>query len=132
MNRNLFKFIFNRALFSTKASKETISVSFTKADGSSTTVDGQVGKTLLDVVLDNDLDLDGFGACEGTLACSTCHLIFNQSDFDKLGKPSDEELDMLDLAFNLTPTSRLGCQICLKKELDPLNVDVPATVNDAR
>ena len=45
------------------------------------------------------------GACEGTLACSTCHLIFSQEDFDKLPqKPTDEELDMLDLAYGLTDT----------------------------
>ena len=45
------------------------------------------------------------GACEGTLACSTCHLIFSQQDFDKIpDKPTDEELDMLDLAYDLSDT----------------------------
>jgi ferredoxin len=43
------------------------------------------------------------GACEGTLACSTCHLIFKKADYDKLPEtPTDEELDMLDLAYGLT------------------------------
>ena len=56
--------------------------------------------------------LDGFGACEGTLACSTCHLIFKDEDFKRLEEEAtDEELDMLDLAFGLTDTSRLGCQV---------------------
>ena len=59
----------------------------------------------MDVVVDNDLDIDGFGACEGTLACSTCHVIMQKADFDKIpNKPSDEEMDMLDLAFDLTDT----------------------------
>lgn len=45
------------------------------------------------------------GACEGTLACSTCHLILSKSDYDRLPeKPTDEELDMLDLAYELTDT----------------------------
>lgn len=90
------------------------------------------GKTLYDAVIDNNVDIDGFGACEGTLCCTTCHLIFKQSDFDKVGPPSEEELDMLDLAYGLTDTSRLGCQVHLKEELDPLELQVPASINDVR
>ena len=44
------------------------------------------------------------GACEGTLSCSTCHLILNKENYDKLKPPSDEENDMLDLAFGLCDT----------------------------
>jgi len=44
------------------------------------------------------------GACEGTLACSTCHLIFEEAVYKKLGPVSDEEMDMLDLAYGLTDT----------------------------
>jgi len=77
--------------------------------------------------------LDGFGACEGTLACSTCHLVFKKEDFDKIPSDvTDEELDMLDLAYGLTDTSRLGCQVTLTKELDGLEVKVPAGVIDQR
>lgn len=80
---------------------------------------------MLDVVVNNNIDLDGFGACEGTLTCSTCHLIFTMPDFDKLPeKPSDEELDMLDLAYDLQDTSRLGCQIYLSKDMNGLEVKV--------
>lgn len=71
-----------------------------------------MGDSLFDVIVNNDIDIDGFGACEGTLACSTCHLIFKPEDFEKLNeKPTDEELDMLDLAYGLTDFSRLGCQV---------------------
>ena len=93
----------------------------------------QLGDSLLDVVVDRDVQLDGFGACEGTLACSTCHCVFAQEDFDKLPEaPIDEELDMLDLAYDLCDTSRLGCQIVLTKEMDGLEVEVPAGRTDAR
>ncbi|NXR53618.1 ADX protein, partial [Hippolais icterina] len=72
------------------------------------------------------------GACEGTLACSTCHLIFDKDTFQKLDAISDEELDMLDLAYGLTDTSRLGCQVCVKKSMDGVTVRVPTDVSDMR
>lgn len=77
------------------------------------------------------MDIDGFGACEGTLACSTCHVVLSLEDFDRLpDEATDEELDMLDLAFGLTETSRLGCQVCVSKELSGITVRVPEGVND--
>jgi len=103
------------------------------ANGEKCTVQCKEGENLLDVALENDLDIDGFGACEGTLACSTCHLIFKQEDYDKIEDVvTDEELDMLDLAFGLTDTSRLGCQVCMSKSLDGVTVKVPEGVNDQR
>lgn len=112
---------------------EEVKVTFIKANGERITAKGKLGDTLLDVVVNNSLDFDGYGACEGTLTCSTCHVILKKEDFDRLpDKPSDEELDMLDLAYDLTDTSRLGCQIQLTKDLDGLEVMIPATVNDAR
>jgi len=128
---------FRRSLSQTRAvavaAADKVSVTFVKPDGSKSTVKTKVGENLLDVVIDNDVDIDGFGACEGTLACSTCHLIFEKADFDKLpDEPTDEELDMLDLAYELTDTSRLGCQVCMSKELDGLVVKVPEGVNDQR
>lgn len=116
-----------------KLQNEEIEVTFVRANGDRIKAKGKLGDSLLDVVVNNQLDLDGFGACEGTLTCSTCHLIFSKADFDALPeKPGDEELDMLDLAYELTDTSRLGCQIVLTKELNGLEVRVPATINDAR
>lgn len=93
-----------------------------------------IGKN--DCLSSNSINVESIlhlGACEGTLACSTCHLILKQEDYDKLAeKPTDEELDMLDLAYELTDTSRLGCQVYLTKEFDGLEVRVPAGVNDQR
>lgn len=106
---------------------------FVRSNGTKIKTKGKIGDSLLDVIVNNNIDLDGFGACEGTLTCSTCHLIFTQADYDKLPeKPGDEELDMLDLAYELSDTSRLGCQIILSKDMNGLEVKVPSTINDAR
>ncbi|XP_064338092.1 adrenodoxin, mitochondrial isoform X2 [Camelus dromedarius] len=84
------------------SSEDKVTVHFINRDGETLTTKGKVGDSLLDVVVENNLDIDGFGACEGTLACSTCHLIFEQHIFEKLEAISDEENDMLDLAYGLT------------------------------
>lgn len=82
-----------------------------------------IGTTVLEAAHNNDIDLEG--ACEGSLACSTCHVVVEKEFFDKLEEPTEDEEDMLDLAFGLTPTSRLGCQIIMTKELDGLTLVVP-------
>jgi 2Fe-2S ferredoxin len=82
-----------------------------------------VGSTVLEIAHNNNINLEG--ACEGSLACSTCHVIVDKDFYDKLNPPSEDEEDMLDLAFGLTPTSRLGCQIHMTKELDGLTIMVP-------
>jgi 2Fe-2S ferredoxin len=82
-----------------------------------------VGTTVLEAAHNNDIDLEG--ACEGSLACSTCHVIVDKSHYSKLEQASEDEEDMLDLAFGLTPTSRLGCQITMTKDLDGLTLTVP-------
>ncbi|KAK2706497.1 hypothetical protein QYM36_016509 [Artemia franciscana] len=110
-----------------------INVTFVTRGNEKITVQGKVGESFLDVAVNNDVDLEGFGACEGTLSCSTCHIIFKPEDFRKLSsKPTDEELDMLDLAYGLTDTSRLGCQVNLTKEMDNIEVVVPEATSDAR
>lgn len=82
-----------------------------------------LGTTVLEAAHNNDIDLEG--ACEGSLACSTCHVVVDKNFYDRLEAPSEDEEDMLDLAFGLTPTSRLGCQIVMTKELDGLTLVVP-------
>lgn len=113
-------------------SDNKVTVNFINRDGEKITVKGSPGDSLLDVVINEDLDFDGFGACEGTLACSTCHLIFDEEMYKKLGPITDEEMDMLDLAYGLTDTSRLGCQICLTKSLEGMVARVPESVADIR
>lgn len=82
-----------------------------------------VGTTVLEAAHQNNIDLEG--ACEGSLACSTCHVIVDKKFYDHLSTPSEDEEDMLDLAFGLTPTSRLGCQITLTKELEGIVLTIP-------
>lgn len=67
------------------------------------------------------------GACGGSCACSTCHIIVEPDEmYEKMPEPDDDENDMLDLAFGLTETSRLGCQVKMTKELDGLRVKLPS------
>lgn len=90
-----------------------------------------IGHSMLEVAHRNDIELEG--ACEGSLACSTCHVIIqDQAVYDMLPEPDDDENDMLDLAFGLTETSRLGCQVIAAKELDGMVLSLPkATRNFA-
>ena len=64
------------------------------------------------------------------MACSTCHLIVDPDWFDRLVAASEEEEDMLDLAFGLTRTSRLGCQITLTENLDGIIFSLPNETNN--
>jgi 2Fe-2S ferredoxin len=102
---------------------ETVKIIFV-VDGEKKEFQVPVGTTVLEAAHNNDIDLEG--ACEGSLACSTCHVVVDKEFFDKLEEPSEDEEDMLDLAFGLTPTSRLGCQITMTQDLDGLTLVVPS------
>ena len=101
---------------------------FIEKNGNRKEVDAPLGLSVLEIAHRNHIDLEG--ACEGSLACSTCHVIVDEAWYDKL-KPAEEgEEDMLDLAFGLTHTSRLGCQIKITEELDGLTVRLPAATRN--
>ena len=87
------------------------------------TVEVEEGCSIMEAAHQHDIPLEG--ACEGSLACSTCHVIVAPEWYDKLEEPSEDEDDMLDQAFGLTATSRLGCQVPLTADLDGLHVTVP-------
>ena len=99
-------------------------MTFIEPDGTRREVDAPLGLSVLEIAHKHDVDIEG--ACEGSLACSTCHVIVDPSWFNKLAAPTEDEEDMLDLAFGLTETSRLGCQIVMTPELDGLVVRLPA------
>lgn len=103
-------------------------MTFIDPDGNRREVEAPEGLSVLEIAHRNHIDLEG--ACEGSLACSTCHVVVDPEWFDKLSDPSDDEEDMLDLAFALTQTSRLGCQIIMTKELDGLTVTLPAATRN--
>ncbi len=83
------------------------------------------GDNLLDIAQAHDLEMEG--ACGGSCACSTCHVVVADEGglYDRMPEPEDDENDMLDLAFGLTETSRLGCQVVMTKDLDGLVVRLP-------
>ena len=98
-------------------------MTFIKTDGTRVDVDAPIGLSVLEIAHRNNLDLEG--ACEGSLACSTCHVIVDAEWYELLKEAAMDEEDMLDLAFGLTKTSRLGCQIIITEELDGLTVRLP-------
>ena len=103
-------------------------MTFVDPNGTRHEVDAPVGLSVLEIAHNNNIELEG--ACEGSLACSTCHVIVDSEDFERLAEPTEDEEDMLDLAFGLTRTSRLGCQILLTDAVDGLVVQLPGrTVN---
>jgi ferredoxin len=102
---------------------KTVTVTYIEPSGDEKVVQAEVGKNLLDIAHENDIELEG--ACGGELACATCHLIFEKEMYDTLPEKEDEEDDMLDLAFELTDTSRLGCQICVREDMDGMKVRIP-------
>ena len=101
---------------------------FIDPDGTRREVDAPNGLSVMEIAHMHDIDLEG--ACEGSLACSTCHVIVDKSWFKKLKPIDEDEEDMLDLAFGLTRTSRLGCQIIMSDELNGLTVQLPTATNN--
>ncbi|KAI5857440.1 ferredoxin [Durotheca rogersii] len=103
---------------------EALSITFVDKEQREHEFAVSAGDNLLDIAQANDLEMEG--ACGGSCACSTCHVIVDDAYYDKIPEPSDDENDMLDLAFGLTETSRLGCQVLMTKELDGIRVRLPS------
>jgi ferredoxin, 2Fe-2S len=99
-------------------------MTFIERDGNRREVDAPLGLSVLEIAHTHHVDIEG--ACEGSLACSTCHVIVDRAWYGRLSKATEDEEDMLDLAFGLTETSRLGCQIVMTEALDGLVVKLPA------
>ncbi|KAH7537973.1 hypothetical protein FEM48_Zijuj03G0149900 [Ziziphus jujuba var. spinosa] len=124
--------------------EKKISVTFVDKDGEEHHIKVPVGMSMLEAAHENDIELEGknflillfhfsfyLRACEGSLACSTCHVIvMDMEHYNMLEEPTDEENDMLDLAFGLTETSRLGCQVIAKPELDGIRLAIPAATRN--
>ncbi|XP_075402990.1 ferredoxin-2, mitochondrial isoform X2 [Tenrec ecaudatus] len=86
-------------------------------------VSGRVGDNVLHLAQRHGVDLEG--ACEASLACSTCHVYVSKDHLDLLPPPDEREDDMLDLAPLLQENSRLGCQILLTRELEGAEFTLP-------
>ena len=105
-------------------------MTFIDADGKALEVEATLGHSLLQIAWDNGIDIEG--ACEGAMACSTCHVIVSKEWFARLGPASEDEEDMLDLAADVHASSRLSCQILLNEELDGIEVSIPRDSYDMR
>lgn len=103
-------------------------MTFVFPDGHEKVVDAPNGVSVLEIAHKNEIPLEG--ACEGSLACSTCHVIIDPKYYDLLDAATEDEEDMLDLAFGLTHTSRLGCQIIMSEGLDGLRVTLPSATRN--
>ena len=96
---------------------------FVNSEGTEKSVEAENGLSVMEIARDNDLDIEG--TCGGSISCCTCHVIIDKDWFSIVGGPDPDEEDMLDLAFGLQPTSRLGCQIEVSDKLDGLRLLIP-------
>jgi 2Fe-2S ferredoxin len=103
-------------------------MTFIERDGNRKLVEAPLGMSVMEIARKNGVDIEG--ACEGSMACSTCHVLVEPEWFAKLDPASEDEEDMLDLAFGLTKHSRLGCQIVMRPDLDGLVVRLPKEVRN--
>lgn len=101
---------------------------FAFPDGHELEVDAPSGISVLEIAHQHKVPLEG--ACEGSLACSTCHVVIDPAWYGKLSVATEAEEDMLDLAFGLTHTSRLGCQIIMSEALSGLRVTLPSATRN--
>ncbi len=98
-------------------------ITFIKPDSSEHQIEVNDDLTLMEVGRDSNMGVEG--TCGGSLSCASCHVYFDADDYAKVGNPSEDEADMLDLSFNLKPTSRLSCQIKVTEVLSGLRVYIP-------
>ena len=96
---------------------------FVNSDGNEISVEAENGLSLMEVARDNDMGIEG--TCGGSISCCTCHVVIDKEWFSIVGGPNPDEEDMLDLAVDLQPNSRLGCQIEVTPDLDGLIVNIP-------
>ena len=96
------------------------SIFVTDRDGVEHKIEANNGLTLMEIIREAGLDIEA--ACGGCCACATCHLYIDEKWTDKLEKIKDDEESMLDQAFNVRKTSRLGCQIEFSSKIAGIQV----------
>ena len=100
------------------------SITFRQHDGSSRTVEAELGSTVMETAIRNGIP--GIVAeCGGACACATCHVYVDEVWREKVGSPTPMEADMLDFGCDVRPSSRLSCQIKVSDDLDGLVVSTP-------
>ena len=108
-------------------------INFISKDGGTKEVDAPLGLSLMEVAVKEGIEAIE-GTCGGGLACATCHLYvhpnFKEATMPEDGEISEDEEDMLDLAFDVRDASRLCCQIIVSEELEGMTVAVPGAQTD--
>lgn len=98
-------------------------ITFIQNNGSKITINASVGKTLLDVAKDNNINL--IGACDGSCACGSCHVLIDEKTLSKIKPATEDEENVLDIVFNVQSNSRLACQVIVCEEMDGAIVTIP-------
>ena len=99
-------------------------VTYKDYQGNSKTIDVDNGLSVMEGAVQNEIS--GIDAdCGGSMACATCHVYVKENWFNKLPKPEDAEVDMIDMAYEPKKNSRLSCQVIVSDELDGLEVTTP-------
>ncbi|CAH0718387.1 unnamed protein product, partial [Brenthis ino] len=106
-----------------KSEAEVVNITYIDKDGKKTNVRGKIGDNVLYLAHRYGVEMEG--ACEASLACTTCHVYVNEDYLDKLNDPEEKEDDLLDMAPFLKQNSRLGCQIILTKEMEGMELSLP-------
>ncbi|CAK8163363.1 2Fe-2S ferredoxin [Candidatus Xenohaliotis californiensis] len=106
-----------------------ITINFITSSGEKKSILSPIGISLLEASQLN-ANTSMSGACGGAMACTTCHVALDSEWYNKVPEISEEENDMLDMAFNVQPTSRLGCQIMLTEDMDGMIVNIPEDIED--
>jgi len=91
-------------------------------DGTVHRLEALEGWRVMEVIRDWGLPIKA--ECGGACACATCHARVGEEWLAKLVPPTDEELEMLDGAFQVDERSRLCCQIIMTKALDGLEIEL--------
>jgi len=92
----------------------------TDHDGNEQQIEGIDGWQLMEAIRDEGVEIKA--ECGGACACATCHVYIDEDWKNKIPEKSEEEMDMLDLAFDVQENSRLSCQITITPDMDGLKV----------
>ncbi|XP_001354311.1 adrenodoxin-like protein 1, mitochondrial [Drosophila pseudoobscura] len=106
-----------------KSPDEIVNITYVDKDGKRTKVQGKVGDNVLYLAHRHGIEMEG--ACEASLACTTCHVYVDHNFLEKLKEAEEKEDDLLDMAPFLRENSRLGCQILLDKSMDGIELQLP-------
>lgn len=107
---------------------EIVNIIFVSPEGEEIPIQGKVGDNVMQLGMDHEVGMEG--ACEGQLACTTCHIYVDENYSKYIKEAEAEEEDLLDNAPFLKPNSRLSCQLTLTKDLEGMRfVLPPATIN---